>query len=471
MKKIITTAFALMMLAVANAQQPIDRTKAPEPGPAPLLSLADPVTYKLPNGIIVLVVEDHHLPKVTATYMIDQGPIKEGNKTGGFEMMGQMLNEGTTKKSKAVFDEAVEQMGAEVNLGGSGASASSLTRYFDKAFLLMTEALRHPAFQQQSFDKIKSQMITGMKANEKNAKVISARVVNALSFGSTHPFGEFATEASVTALTLDDIKSLYANYLSPSRGYLTFVGDITPRHAKELAEKALGDWKGPAISISKPALVDNPAMVEIDLVDLPNAVQSEITVVNLIDLPMSSPDYFPVLLANQVLGGGAEGHLYKNLRERHGYTYGAYSGVGSGRFQAKFSAAASVRNEKADSAVIEILKEMDTIQAREVNEQELENAKALYNGAFARGLENPARTAAFSSTILINDLPKDFYKTFLQKIKAVTAADVQRVAGKYFSPANTRIIIIGKADAIQPKLTALGYPLKMYDAYANPVAP
>lgn len=297
MKKIIITAFSFLMLVNLQAQNKIDRSKQPAAGPAPVISVGTPVTYKLPNGITVLVVEDHRLPKVSATYFIDQGPIKEGAKAGEFGIMGQMLEEGTTAKSKAQFDEAVDQMGANVNLSGSRASASALTRYFDKAFMLMAEALRHPAFTQESFDKIKSQTLTGLKSQEKNAKAISARVVNALAYGKEHPSGEFETEESVTALTLDDIKNVYKKYVTPSRGYLTFVGDIKPLAAKALAEKALGDWKGTNLSLPKLALVNNPAKTEIDLIDVPNAVQSEITVVNLVNVPMSSPDYFPAAVS------------------------------------------------------------------------------------------------------------------------------------------------------------------------------
>ncbi len=470
MKKIIITAFSFLLLLNVHAQKKVDRSKQPEAGPAPVISVSTPVTYKLANGIIVLVVEDHRLPKVSATYFIDQGPITEGAKAGEFDMMGNMLSEGTTAKTKAQFDEAVEQMGADVSLSGSRAIASALTRYFNKAFMLMAEALRHPAFPQESFEKIKSQTLTGLKANEKNAKAISARVVNALAFGPSHPEGEFETEESVNKFTLDGIKNIYKQYVTPSRGYLTFVGDIKPLEAKALAEKALGDWKGTSLTLPKLSMVNNPSKTEVDLIDVPNAVQSEISVVNLVYLPMSSPDYFPLLLANQILGGGSEGRLFLNLREKHGYTYGAYSSVGAGRFQTKFNAAASVRNEKADSAIIEILNELDTIRTRKVSDEELKNAKALYNGSFALGLEDPERTAAFSSNILVNNLPEDFYKTYLQKINAVTAADVQRVAQKYFNYDNTRIVVVGKAETVKPGLVAMGYPLNMYDKYAKEVA-
>ncbi|MDB5223466.1 MAG: insulinase family protein [Chitinophagaceae bacterium] len=469
MKKIYIAILGIFFMTCSYAQTKVDRTKPPAGGPAPVLSIGEPVTYHLANGITVLVVENHKLPKVSATYMIDYGPVTEGNKAGVLSVMGNMLEEGTTNMDKAAFDEAVDQMGANVNLSERGGNASALTRYFDKSFMLMADALLHPAFPASSFDKIKSQMLTGLKSNEKSAKAISARVVNALSFGVTHPTGEFETEETINNITLDDVRKFYTQYISPSRGFLTFVGDIKPEHAKELAEKAFGNWKGTSISLINPADVKNPGKTEIDLVDVPNAVQSEITVTNVVRIPMSSPDYFPVLLANNILGGNADARLFMNLREKHGYTYGAYSGIGSGRFQATFNASASVRNEKVDSAVIEILHEINNIRTSKVSAEELKNAKALYAGNFALGLEDPARTAGFASNIILNNLPKDFYKTYLQKINAVTAEDVERVAQKYFNHDNTRIIVVGKAATVKPGLSKLGYAVNMYDRFAKPV--
>ncbi|KQS41493.1 pitrilysin family protein [Pedobacter sp. Leaf194] len=468
MKKIFIIA-AISLLAQGISAQTIDRSKKPKPGPAPVITVADPVIYKLANGITVLVVENHKLPKVSASYSIDAGPITEGAKAGVISLMGSMLNEGTTTKTKAQFDEAVDQLGADVNAGASGGTVSALTRYFEPAFMLMAESLRQPAFPVASFEKIKSQTLTGLKSNEKSAKAISARVVNALAYGKSNPYGEFTTEASINGLTLDDVKTAYKKYVTPSRGYLTFVGDIKPEAAKALAEKAFGDWKGNPLTLPVLAKVSNPAKTEVDVVNVSNAVQSEITVTNLLDLPLSSPDYFAVLLANQILGGGAESRLFMNLREKHGFTYGAYASTGSGRFQSKFSATAAVRNEKVDSAVVEFLREINTIRTVKVSAEELQNAKNLYNGSFALGLENPARTAGFASSILINNLPKDFYRTYLQKLNAVTTDDILRVSKKYFNHDNTRVVVVGKTDAFVPGLTKAGFAVKQFDNYASPV--
>jgi zinc protease len=460
----LTTLFAQAVVA-----QKLDRSQKPKPGPAPTITIADPVIYKLPNGITVLVVENHKLPKVTATYSIDAGPITEGSKAGVLEIMGGMLNEGTTTKTKAQFDEAVDLLGAEVGVSAGGGSTSALTRYFDNAFLLMAEALRHPAFPQPSFEKLKSQSITGLKTTERSAKAISGRIVSALSYGKTNPMGEFTTEKSLSGLTLADVKTAYSKYVTPSRGYLTFVGDIKPEAAKALAMKAFGDWKGSPLSLPVVPKATNTAKTEIDVIDLPSAVQSEITVTNLIDLPLSSPDYHAVLLANELLGGGSDAKLFRNLREKHGFTYGAYSSAGSGRFQAQFSANAAVRNEKVDSAVVEFLKEINVMRTEKISAEDLQNAKNLYNGTFALGLENPARIAAFASNILINNLSKDFYRTYLQKINAVTPDDILRVSKKYFGHDNTRVIIVGKQETILPGLTKLGFPVKFYDSYASAV--
>ncbi len=470
MKKILIAAMGTLLFISSMSQTKIDRTKRPKAGPAPVISIADPVIYKLKNGITVLVVENHKLPKVSALYSIDAGPRSEGNKAGVMTIMGQMLGEGNAKLNKAQFDEAVDQIGADVSLFSSGGSAAALTRYFDKAFMLMTEALRTPSFPQESFDKIKSQALTGLKAQEKSAKAISANVVGALSYGLDHPFGEFETEATINAITMDDVKKAYTKYITPSRGYLTFVGDIKPEQAIILAEKALGDWKGFSLVLPQLKTVNNLAKTEIDLIDVPNAVQSEITVTNLVNLPMKNPDYFPVLLANHILGGGGEARLYMNLREKHGFTYGSYSSISAGRYQTSFAAETSVRNEKTDSSIAEILKEINRIRTQKISAEELKNSKALYNGIFALRMEDPARTASFASNILINNLPKDFYRTYLQKINAVTIDEVQRVAQKYFGYNNARIVVVGKAETTEPGLAKLGYEIKKYDRYAKPVS-
>jgi len=462
-------AVSSMLLQLSFAQVKVDRSKRPAPGPAPVIALKDPVIFTMPNGMTVLVVENHKLPKVTATLRIDAGPVHEGKKAGLLDLMGGMLGEGTTNLPKDQFDKQVDLIGADVNLSASGGSASSLTRYFPKAFNLFGDAIKNPSFPAASFDKLKSITITGLKANEKSAPIIAARVNRALSYGKNSALGEFSTEETVKGLVLQDVKDAYKNYITPSRSYLTFVGDITPEAAKALATKTFGSWTGKKLTLPSIPLVQDPAKTEIDFVDLPSAVQGELNLGNLINNPMNNPDYHALLLTNQILGGGPESKLFMNLREKRGFTYGSYSSIGSGRFQSLFNANAAVRTDKVDSAAEAMIQELLNMRDGKITKEELDVAKAKYNGSFALGMEDPARTATYASNILINNLPKDFYKTFLQKINSVSVSDIQRVSKQYLNESNARIVIVGNGTKILPKLMRLGYPIKKYDRYAEPV--
>ncbi len=453
----------------ALAQIKIDRSKKPKAGPAPIINIKEPVVYNLANGMTILVVENHKVPKVSASLTIDGGPTLEGEKAGVYDMMGQMLAEGTTNLSKEKFDEEGDAIGANIDLNWTGGSASALTRYFDKALSLMADGLRNPAFLPENFKKIKEKTITGLKTNEKSTSAIASRVTDALFFGKKTALGEFTTENSVKGISLEDVKNAYQARVTPSRSYLTFVGDITPAAAKALAEKLFASWKGPKLDLPAIQMPENPAKTEINFVDLSTAVQGEVNIGNVVYNPLSSPDYHALIIANNILGGGAEAKLFMNLREKHGFTYGSYSRLGNGRFPSSFKAAASVRTDKVDSAVSEIFAEILNMRDGKVTQEELDVVKAKYNGSFALGMENPGQAASYASNILINNLPKDYYKTFLQKINAVTIADVKRVATKYFNESNSRIVIVGNGKVILPKLTRLGFPIKLYDKFADPV--
>ena len=244
MKKIIIAALSILILQNTIAQIKIDRSKKPAAGPAPVISIKDPVIFSLPNGMTILVVENHKLPKVRATLNIDAGPIKEGKKAGVMDMMGGMLGEGTTTMAKDKFDEAVDMIGADVNLFSSGGAASSLTKYFDKAFMLMADGLKNPSFPQASFDKLKSQTITGLKTSEKSASAIAGRVSMALIYGKQTAMGEFTTEESVKGLSLADVQEAYKNYITPSRSYLTFCGRHYTCCSKNISNKSIWQLDG-----------------------------------------------------------------------------------------------------------------------------------------------------------------------------------------------------------------------------------
>lgn len=469
MKKIFSLALILFSFQLSNAQTTIDRTKQPKPGPPPVISIKDPATFKLKNGVTVLVVENHKLPKVNASLVIDKGPSYEGQKVGVSSIMGSMLNEGTKTMTKEIYDQKIDLMGASVRLSSNGGGVSALTRYFEPSFKLFADALKNPALTESSFEKLKTQTLTGLKAEEKSAATIASRMTRALNFGKNTALGEFETQESIGALTLADVKEAYNNFITPSRAYLIFTGDITVADAKKIANEYLEDWKGKALTFPTIPPSENVDQTEVDIIDLPSAVQAQLFVTNVITNPMSNPDYFALTLTNQILGGGSEGKLFQNLREKRGFTYGSYSSIGSGRFQSLVSSSAQVRTEKVDSAVAEIMAELKNMQNGNFTQKDLELVKAKYNGSFALNMENPELAASYALNILTNNLPKDFYRTFLQKINAVTLADIKRVSQKYLSTDKARIIIVGNSDQITPGLKNLGYNIKSFDAYGNPV--
>ena len=288
-------------------------------------------------------------------------------------------------------------------------------------------------------------------------------------FGTNHPNGEFITEQTLNNVTLADVKQNYTSYFVPENAYLVVVGDVKFKDVKKQVEKLFKDWKKASAPIAKYPEPTDVAKTQIDFVDMPNAVQSEIALVNTVNLKLTDKDYFAALIANQILGGGGEGRLFLNLREAHGWTYGAYSSLGSGKYTSKFTSSASVRNVVTDSAVVEFVNELQKIRTQPVTQAELDLAKAKYIGNFVMETQNPGTIASFALRTKTQSLPADFYENYIKNIQAVTIADVQRVANTYFKKDNQRIVIVGKGADVAGTLDRLGYPVNYYDRYANPV--
>ncbi|MGB5377913.1 M16 family metallopeptidase [Muriicola sp.] len=471
MKKIYCTVLLAFMAFAVQAQ--IDRSKMPEPGPSPEINLQDPQRFELNNGLKVLVVENHKLPRVSIQLTLDNPPILEGDKAGVSSLTGSLLGNGSKTIPKDEFNEEVDFLGANISFGSQSAFASSLSKYFPRILELMADAAINPNFTQEEFDKEKDKLITGLKTEEKDVAAIAGRVQRALAYGVNHPYGEFTTEETVNNVSLLDVQQFYSNYFVPANSYLVIIGDVSFDQVKELVTKEFTPWtkaSPPSFTFSKPT---DAQYTQINFVDVPNAVQSEITVQNLVNLQMKDEDYLPALVANQILGGGGEARLFLNLREDKGYTYGSYSRIGNDKYApSRFSASASVRNVVTDSSVVELLSEIDRIAKEPVFEKELKNTKAKYVGNFVLALERPSTIARYALNIETEGLPKDFYKTYLERINAITIEDVQAASQKYFSVDNARVVVAGKGSEVLENLEKVTFngktiPVKYYDKYAK----
>lgn len=469
MKTKISILITLFLLSVGITAQ-IDRTKQPQPGPAPKITLEVPGEFVLDNGMKVLVVENHKLPRVSYNLNIDNAPITEGDKAGVSSLLGSMLGNGTTTIAKDAFNEEIDFLGASLNFGSQNAFASSLSKYSERMLELMSDAAINPLLTEEEFQKEKDKLIEGLKTQEKSVDAVAGRVGGALSYGTKHPYGEFVAEETVNNVTLENVNAFYQKYFNPNNAYLVIVGDVDFNTIKEQVKTHFGKWtKSIEVVTNVPTANPNAQYSQINFVDMPNAVQSNISLTNNVNLKMSDADYHSVLIANKILGGGFNSYLNMNLREEHGYTYGARSGVGADKYISRFTAGASVRNVVTDSAVVQTLKEINRIKKEDVTDEALANAKAKYVGDFVLALERPQTIARYALNIKLNDLPEDFYATYLEKINAVTKEDVKRVANTYFKTENARVIVVGKGSDVISNLEKTGIPIKYFDKYANPV--
>ena len=469
MKTKFYTILAFLFVTVSITAQ-IDRSQQPKPGPAPKISLEKPTEYELKNGLKILIVENHKLPRVSYNLTIDRDPIIEGDKAGVTSLLGSMLGNGTTNISKDDFNEEVDFLGARLSFGFSGGFASSLTKYSDRILQLLADAAMNPLLTSEEFDKEKEKLLEGLRSQAKSVDAVAGRVGGALSYGTEHPYGEFVTEETVNSVSFDDIQSYFNKYFGPNDAYLVVIGDVNTKEVYKRIKKYFGKWKKASdISSSVPEANQNVEALEINFVDMPNAVQSNISITSNVKLKMSDPDYHAVLIANKIFGGGFNSYLNMNLREANGWTYGARSSVGTDKYISRFSAGAAVRNAVTDSAIVETIKEIKRFQSEPVEASALANAKAKYVGDFVLALERPSTIAQYAISTKINELPEDFYATYLEKINAVSIEDVQRVANKYFTADNARFIVVGKGSEVVANLEKLGIPINYFDKYANPV--
>ena len=465
MKKITLLLSSLLLTLTMQAQ---DRPQ-PKPGPAPKINIGKPQSFELSNGLKVLVVENNKLPRVSYNLTIDNPPYAEGAKKGVSDMTSSIMGNGTKSISKEAFNEETDFLGASINFSSNGAFASGLSKYSKRILELMADGALNPLFTQEQFDKEKERFLEGLKSQEKSVPSIARRVEDALTYGKSHPNGEFVTEETINAITLEDVTANYSTYFKPGSAYLVVVGDVKFKDVKKSVTKLFSKWgKGtvPAQTIADPSDV---ASTQINFVDAPNAVQSEISINNIVKLKMTDADYFAVILANQILGGDFNSYLNMNLREANGWTYGARSSIRGSKYTTNFRASTQVRNTVTDSAVVEFMKEIKRIRTEKVTDDVLKNVKAGYIGNFVMQIEKPATVARYALQTRTQNLPANFYENYIQNINAVTSDDILRVAQKYFLENNLRIVIVGKATDVLTGLEALKMPMTYYDKYANQV--
>jgi len=449
---------------------PLDRSKKPAPGPAPKINLANAEQWTLNNGLKVFFVRDTKLPRITYQLQLDYDPILEGPVKGYVAIAGDLLSNGTQALTKDQLDEEIDYMGAALGSSASGASAFGLSRYAQRLLEIMGDVVTKPRMDVKDFELIRKRSLSALAASKNDPRTISRRVSDRLTYGTNHPYGEFSTEETLKKITLEKCKEFYTTYFRPNVGYLAIVGDITSEQAHAWTQQYLGPWQQatvPAAAYKLPApLVAN----EIVVVDKASSVQTVINICAPVDYTLSDTAYIKARVMNDILGGNSSSRLFNNLRERHGFTYGAYSSLNPNKYVGSFSANASVRTAVTDSSVQEFRMEMRRIGTEAVSDSELTLTKNGLAGSFINSLESPQTVANFAINTKRYNLAPEFYQTYLAKLAAITKEDVMRQAGRFVKDVGNYIVIVGNAKEIIPKLEAFG-KVRLLDEYGNAVNP
>ena len=439
--------------------KPIDRSIQPKQGKTPTIDLKKPTIFTLKNGLTVIVVENKKLPTFSVRLSIDNPPSSEGNKAGLSQLSSALFGEGSKNISKEVFNEEVDYLGASISMGMGFAYANGLSKHKERIFELLSDAALNPNFTQEELDKEKDKLITGLKSEENSPAAIAQRVTGILAYSTDHPYGEYISEESVNNVSIKDIENNYNEMFNPNNAYMVVSGDVNVDEIKDLVTNYFKKWKSSKKEVIQ--TIKSPVDVsstEINFVDMPDAVQSELSVLNITDLQTNSEDHHAALVTNYILGGAFNSYLNMNLREENGWTYGARSSIARNKWtSATFRATTSVRNAVTDSAVVETLKEINKIRDEFVTDEMLATAKAKYLGNFIMSTENKSLLADFAVNIKTLNLPDNFYETFIEKINQVSKEDVKRIANKYLKPENLRIIVVGKGLDVADKLENIDY--------------
>jgi predicted Zn-dependent peptidase len=459
----------LALLLPLAATAAIDRTKKPAADPAPAASFPDYVTKTLPNGLKVFVIEDDRKPTVTFRLLIKGGAIHDGDKAGLSAFVAGLLNRGTTTRDAATFAKETDFIGMKLE-GAAGAdaisvSAGGLTKYTDKILELFADAVLNPVFPAEQFAKEQRKALSALESEKQQPASLAGKLAGKVIYGQ-HPYGAYRTPETVKAITRDELAAFHQTWFAPNNATLAIVGDVKAAEILPLVEKALGGWK--PRDVPQPKLPAPPEMkgVTVHLVDRPGSVQSNIIVATP-GPARNNPDLAELNVLNGTLGGGFSGRLFQNLREKHGWTYGAYSAFDMNQLGGDFSATAETRNAVTAPAIGETLKEIKRLRDEPVPEAELELQRQYNIGNYLLSLENSGRIATRVQDIELYGLPADFYKTYARRMAAVDAAKATELAKKYLSTENVAIIVVGEAKEVQPELEKIG-KVVVYDQDLKP---
>jgi zinc protease len=480
-------AAAVLLALPAAAQQPGDKgssvskvvrlNRAPVSKDVLRVKLPKPYETTLPNGVRLLVLEDHRFPVVDVQLLIlGAGAMEEPAELPGLaSATAAMLEEGTRKRSSKQIAEETERLGAEIGFtaafGGTVAqmNASGLSDNFDQWFALATDQLLHPAFPAEELSKLKQRLSVHLRQQRSSPQFLARERYSLAVYcgnpddrSTCHPAALVSeTPVSIEAMTTERLAAWHRERYVPQNAILAIAGDVQTKPLVETLTRALSEWKRTDLPDEPPPATKAIGERRVFLVDRPKSVQTTIWLGN-IAIDRRDADYVPVVVANRVFGGGPAARLFLNLREEKGYTYGVYSNFTAVRYAGPWTASGDVTAGVTEGAMREFFHEINRLRDEAVPDAELDEARRAVVANFALSLEQPQRLLNYAVDRTIYSLPEDYWETYPAKISAVSAADAQRVAQKYLDPAKIQIVAVGDAKQVLPVFQKYG-AVKVYD--------
>jgi zinc protease len=444
------------------------KKKAPVSSEILRVKLPKAVEFQLDNGLTVLVMEDHRLPSVTARLLVQgAGTLSDPADVPGLaNLTAAMLKEGTTTRSSKQIAEDIERLGATINVGAqwggdtSTLTASGLSDNMGQWMHLAADILLNPTFPESELSKLKQRLKVQLQQQRSSPFFLIQERFNRAVYGN-HP----AAITSPTAESIDKIApellaKWHKEHYVPQNSILAVAGDVRPAELAQMLQ-GMPEWRASGKKAAAPPPTKPAEARKIYLVDRPGSVQTDIFLGN-IAVARVDPDYVPLVVMDRIVGGGSSARLFMNLREEHGYTYGAYSMLVARKYAGPWIAQGSMRTDATGGAMTEFMNEINRIRDKQAPESELEESKRAIVASFALSLEDPNQLLDYALTQKIYGLPADYWDTYPAKIMNVTAEQVQRVAQKYVLPGALQIVAVGDAGKIKPVLEKYG-PVEVYD--------
>lgn len=451
------------------------RAQAPEPGEPRPYHFPHITRTTLPNGLRVLVAENHNAPLVSLRALVRSGADHDTARTAGLAAItADLLDEGAGARDAIRLAEDVGLLGGAVGTGAdwdaSYISLDVLSRTVDEAAPIFGDVTVRPTLPEDGLERVRAERLNEiLQQRDEPSSIAGKRFSNLLYGTGTYGNSISGNPDSVAAVTVEQVREFYRQHYVPNNSAIVVAGDITSAHAVELVTRALGDWERggePPRPTVTPRALDRSAVY---VIDRPQAVQSEIRIGH-IGVPRSCEDYFPLSVMNAILGGVFNSRINLNLREKHGYTYGARSTFAFRRQAGPFVVAAPVRNEVTRESVVEVLNELRRIRTGDIEDHELDDTKSYLMGVFPATVQTASDIAGRLVDMELYGLPEDYFDHYRENIAAVGKADIAHVAEKYIDPERALIVIVGNAREIREPLGTLGYPVHEMDIEGNAVA-